>query len=76
MFLLVILLMYGLTVLVPSLNISVPFVEVVVGGLMTSNPSKPTFHTDRSRLFKDRFAKWGISAGGVSRHRFERFGFA
>ncbi|HHX8481224.1 MULTISPECIES: methyltransferase family protein [Vibrio] len=32
-FLLVILLMYGLTVLVPSLNISVPFVEVVVGGL-------------------------------------------
>lgn len=25
--------MYGLTVLVPSLNISVPFVEVVVGGL-------------------------------------------
>ncbi|MEZ7279212.1 ABC transporter permease subunit [Pseudoalteromonas sp. CO302Y] len=32
---------------------------------MTSNPSKPTFHTDRSRLFKDRFAKWGISAGGV-----------
>ncbi|KPM84218.1 ABC transporter permease subunit [Pseudoalteromonas lipolytica] len=32
---------------------------------MTSNPNKPTFHTDRSRLFKDRFAKWGISAGGV-----------
>ncbi|MFH4574028.1 isoprenylcysteine carboxylmethyltransferase family protein [Vibrio diabolicus] len=32
-FLLVILLMYGMTVLVPSLNISVPFVEVVVGGL-------------------------------------------
>jgi len=32
-FLLAILLMYGLTVLVPSLNISVPFVEVVVGGL-------------------------------------------
>ncbi|NAW82873.1 hypothetical protein CAG69_12600 [Vibrio sp. V43_P6S15P86] len=32
-FLLVILLMYGLTVLVPSLNISVPFVEVVVGGV-------------------------------------------
>ncbi|WP_182033124.1 methyltransferase family protein [Vibrio diabolicus] len=32
-FWLVILLMYGLTVLVPSLNISVPFVEVVVGGL-------------------------------------------
>ncbi|HHF2890874.1 TPA: isoprenylcysteine carboxylmethyltransferase family protein [Vibrio diabolicus] len=32
-FLLIILLMYGLTVLVPSLNISVPFVEVVVGGL-------------------------------------------
>ncbi|HHF3230021.1 TPA: isoprenylcysteine carboxylmethyltransferase family protein [Vibrio diabolicus] len=32
-FLLVILLMYGLTVLVPSLDISVPFVEVVVGGL-------------------------------------------
>lgn len=25
--------MYGMTVLVPSLNISVPFVEVVVGGL-------------------------------------------
>ena len=35
------------------------------GVLMTSNPNKPTFHTDRSRLFKDRFAKWGISAGGV-----------
>ncbi|TMO47415.1 phosphate ABC transporter permease [Pseudoalteromonas sp. S4389] len=32
---------------------------------MTSNPNKPTFHTDRSRLFKDRFAEWGISAGGV-----------
>ncbi|MCS0419049.1 methyltransferase family protein [Vibrio diabolicus] len=32
-FLLAMLLMYGLTVLVPSLNISVPFVEVVVGGL-------------------------------------------
>jgi phosphate transport system permease protein len=32
---------------------------------MTSNPNKPTLNTDRSRLFKDRFAKWGISAGGV-----------
>ena len=32
---------------------------------MTSNPNKPTFNTDRSRLFKDRFAKFGITAGGV-----------
>ena len=35
------------------------------GVLMTSNPNKPTFNTDRSRLFKDRFAKWGITAGGI-----------
>jgi len=32
---------------------------------MTSNPNKPTFNTDRSRLFKDRFAKFGITAGGI-----------
>ena len=32
---------------------------------MTSNPNKPTFNTDRSRLFKDRFAQFGITAGGV-----------
>ena len=32
---------------------------------MTSNPNKPSFNTDRSRLFKDRFAKFGITAGGV-----------
>ncbi|WP_372761959.1 ABC transporter permease subunit [Pseudoalteromonas sp.] len=32
---------------------------------MTSNPNKPTFNTDRSRLFKDRLAKFGITAGGV-----------
>ena len=32
-FLFVILLMYGLTILMPSLNIRVPFVEFVVGGL-------------------------------------------
>jgi len=35
------------------------------GVLMTSNPNKPTFNTDRSRLFKDRFAKFGITAGGI-----------
>lgn len=35
------------------------------GVLMTSNPNKPTFNTDRSRLFKDRFAKVGITAGGI-----------
>ena len=32
---------------------------------MTSNPQKPSFKTDRSRLFKDRFAQFGITAGGV-----------
>ncbi|CAH9058822.1 hypothetical protein PSECIP111951_01949 [Pseudoalteromonas holothuriae] len=32
---------------------------------MSSNPQKPSFKTDRSRLFKDRFAQFGISAGGV-----------
>ncbi|WP_213610382.1 ABC transporter permease subunit [Pseudoalteromonas sp.] len=32
---------------------------------MTSNPNKPTFNTDRSRLFKDRFAQFGITAGGI-----------
>ena len=32
---------------------------------MTSNSKKPTFNTDRSRLFKDRFAQFGITAGGV-----------
>jgi phosphate transport system permease protein len=32
---------------------------------MTSNPNKPTFNTDRSRLFKDRLAQFGITAGGV-----------
>lgn len=35
------------------------------GVLMTSNPNKPTFNTDRSRLFKDRFAQFGITAGGI-----------
>ena len=29
------------------------------------NPQKPSFKTDRSRLFKDRFAQFGITAGGV-----------
>lgn len=32
---------------------------------MTSNPNKPTFNTDRSRLFKDRLAQFGITVGGV-----------
>lgn len=32
---------------------------------MTSNPHKPSFTTDRSRLIKDRFAQFGISAGGL-----------
>jgi phosphate transport system permease protein len=32
---------------------------------MSSNPQQPSFKTDRSRLFKDRFAQFGISAGGV-----------
>lgn len=32
---------------------------------MTSNPNKPSFNTDRSRLFKDRFAKFSITAGGI-----------
>ncbi|AOT09638.1 ABC transporter permease subunit [Pseudoalteromonas luteoviolacea] len=32
---------------------------------MTSNPQKPSFKTDRSRLFKDRFAQFGITSGGV-----------
>ncbi|MFC3033550.1 ABC transporter permease subunit [Pseudoalteromonas fenneropenaei] len=32
---------------------------------MTSNPLKPSFTTDRSRLIKDRFAQYGISAGGL-----------
>ncbi|MBH0056202.1 ABC transporter permease subunit [Pseudoalteromonas sp. SWXJZ94C] len=32
---------------------------------MTSNPNKPTFNADRSRLIKDRVAKFGITAGGV-----------
>jgi phosphate transport system permease protein len=32
---------------------------------MSSNPQQPSFKTDRSRLFKDRFAQYGITAGGV-----------
>ena len=32
---------------------------------MTSNPNKPSFNTDRSRLFKDRFAQFSITAGGI-----------
>jgi phosphate transport system permease protein len=32
---------------------------------MTSNPNKPSFNTDRSRLFKDRFAQYSITAGGI-----------
>ncbi|KAF7788717.1 phosphate transport system permease protein [Pseudoalteromonas rubra] len=32
---------------------------------MTSNPQKPSFKTDRSRLLKDRFAQFGITSGGV-----------
>ncbi|WP_440055017.1 ABC transporter permease subunit [Pseudoalteromonas sp. T1lg65] len=32
---------------------------------MTSNPQKPSFTTDRSRLLKDRFAQFGITSGGV-----------
>ncbi|MGO3915156.1 MAG: ABC transporter permease subunit [Pseudoalteromonas sp.] len=31
---------------------------------MTSHPNKATFNTDKSRLFKDRFAQFGITAGG------------
>jgi len=33
--------------------------------LMTSNPPKSSFHTDRSRLIKDKLAHFSISAGGV-----------
>ncbi len=32
---------------------------------MSSNPQKASFNTDRSRLFKDRFAQFGITSGGV-----------
>ncbi|MBQ4849414.1 ABC transporter permease subunit [Pseudoalteromonas sp. MMG012] len=32
---------------------------------MSSNPQQPSFKTDRSRLLKDRFAQYGITAGGV-----------
>ncbi|MBE0363138.1 phosphate transport system permease protein [Pseudoalteromonas ulvae UL12] len=32
---------------------------------MTSNPTKSSFHTDRSRLIKDKLAQLSISAGGV-----------
>ena len=32
---------------------------------MSSNPQQPSFQTDRSRLFKDRFAQFGITSGGV-----------
>ncbi len=32
---------------------------------MTSNPQTANFHTDRSRKFKDRFAQFGITSGGV-----------
>jgi len=35
------------------------------GVSMTSNPNKPSFNTDRSRLFKDRFAQFSITAGGI-----------
>ncbi|TMP88839.1 phosphate ABC transporter permease [Pseudoalteromonas ruthenica] len=32
---------------------------------MTSNPQNLTFSTDRSRLFKDKIAQFGITSGGV-----------
>jgi phosphate transport system permease protein len=35
------------------------------GALMTSNPKKQTFKTDRSRLIKDKLAQFSITAGGI-----------